>query len=111
MVDLDMGAARSLDDAEPPAPSPDVMGFSGDHLAFGLAGGVLELLLLLLDPRQALDDSEPYPVLAEVPGRGDADPADRRVDADVQVLDVLVDDLDVDPADGQGALNGTHPSP
>ena len=100
VVDLDMGTARSLDDAEPPAPSPDVMGFSGDHLAFGLAGRVLELLLLLLDPRQALDDSEAHPVLAEVPGSGDTDPAGRRVDADVQVLDVLVDNLDVDPADG-----------
>lgn len=68
MVEFDVGAAWPLDDAESPAPSPDVVGFAGDHLTHGLALGVLELSLLFLDPGQALDDGEPHPVLAEVTG-------------------------------------------
>ena len=44
LVDLDMGAAGPLDDPEPQASTPDVVGLAGDHLALGLAGGVLELL-------------------------------------------------------------------
>ena len=37
-------------------------------------------------------------VVVEPLRRGDPDAAERRVDADVQVLDVLVDDVDVDAA-------------
>ena len=72
------------------------MGLAGDHLALGLARGGLELLALPLDPRQALDDREPDLVVVEALGCGDAHASERRVDADVQVLDVLVDDVDVD---------------
>ena len=63
-----------------------------------LAVGVLQLLALALDPGQPLDDGQADVLVVEASRRGDADPAERRVDADVQVLDVLVDDIDVDAA-------------
>ena len=111
MVDFDVGAAGAFDDAQPQAFSPDVVGLAADHLALRLTRRVLELLPLLLDPGQALNDREPYPVIGEPSRCRHPDPAFRWVDADVQVLDVPVDDLDVDPADGQGGLSGTHPMP
>ena len=55
-VDLDMGAAGPLDHFQPVAHAPDVVRLAGDHLALGLPLGGLELVALLLDPRQPLDD-------------------------------------------------------
>jgi hypothetical protein len=62
----------------------------------------LELLALTLDPRQPLDDSKTHLIVVESLGRSNAHATHRRVDTDVQVLDVLVDDVDVDATDGQG---------
>src|SRR6516165_361142 len=105
MVDFDVSVAWPFDDPQPQAGPPDVVRLSGDHLPLRLAHGILQLLLLLPDPGQALDDREAYAVLVKPPGRGHANPAGGRVHTDVQVLDVLVDDLDVDPADSQFAVS------
>jgi hypothetical protein len=95
VIDLNMGAAWPLDDPEPETGTPDIVGLARNHLSLRLADGVLQLLLLLLDPRQALDNGEPDSFLVEPTWRGHPDTADGRVDADVQVLDVLVYDVDI----------------
>ena len=42
---------------------------------------------------------------------GDADPPCGWVDADVEVFDVFVDHIDVDAADGEMGVSGTHRVP
>ena len=61
-----------------------------------------------LGVREALHDREPDRVLARVLGGGDAHSADRRVDRDMQVLDVSEDDIDTQTCDREVGAIGTH---
>jgi hypothetical protein len=107
-----LGPAGGLDDVQAAADAPHVVRFAGDHLPHGLPVGLLKLASLALDPREALDDRHAYGVFAEVGGRCDANVAHRRVHADVQVLDALVDNIDGEPANGEVvASTGTHAVP
>ena len=58
-----------------------------------------------------LDHGQPHLVVVEALGRGHAHASHRRVDPDVEVLDVLVDDIDIDAADGEVSASGTHRAP
>jgi len=110
-VDLQMGTAWSLDDLQPVPNTPDVVRLPRGHLAGALALGGSKPFTLLLDPGQPRNHGEAYPVVVELGWRGNPHPAQRWVDADVQVLDVLVDDVDVDAANGQVGTSGTHAAP
>ena len=96
---LTVGRSVVLDHIEPVAPAPEVVAFAGDHLALRLAVLLLECGLLAPDPAQARDDGQPHGLIIEAQRRGHAHPPVRRVDAHVEVLDVLAHDLDGDPAD------------
>lgn len=80
--------------------APDVVRLAGDHLALGLALGIFELLALPLDPRQPLNHCEAHLLVIKSGRSRNANPADRRIHPDMEVLDVLVDDMDIDPGDG-----------
>jgi hypothetical protein len=73
------------------------MRLAGDHLADALALGDLQLVALAPDPREAANHRETDLVVAEASGCRDAYAPQGWVYADVQVLDVLIDDVDVDP--------------
>lgn len=111
MINLGMGAAWPLNDLEPETGTPHEVRFTCDHLSLRLANGILHLLPLLLNPGKTLDDRKPYPLFVEPLWCRYADTARWRVDADVQVLDLLVDDLDVNPTDSQSCTSDTHPWP
>jgi len=107
-VGFDVCMAGASDDLEPMAASADVVRLRRDHLSFGLPLGGLELVALALDPRQALHDGQTDVLVVELGRGGHTNPAHWRVDADVQVLDVLVDNVDVYAADREVSATSTH---
>src|SRR3546814_6840638 len=93
--------------------APYVVGLPRHHLADRLALGSLQLLALALDPGESMDDCQSHLVVVECCWRSNSYSPHRWVYADVQVLDLLVDDVDVDARDAEVGASGTHgvPSP
>src|SRR4051812_281452 len=106
-----MRAARPFYDLEAIAASPDVVGLTGDHFPFGLSLDSLELIALALDPRQASHDGEANVVVVKPAWGSHSDATHRWVDADVQVFDVLVDDVDVNATNCEVGVTSTHGAP
>ena len=71
----------------------------------GLRG---ELGLLPLDPAQLVDHGQPHGVIVDHQRCGDSHPAIRRIDAEVQVLDVLAHHLDGHAADREVVRFSSH---
>src|SRR5262249_41061967 len=83
----------AFDHLEQVALPPEVMAFTVQILARGFAFLLLELLLLLFDPTQ-LGNGEDADSVEAHPGRGrNAYPAARRVNAQVDVFDILEYDI------------------
>ena len=96
-----------LDDAEAVTPPEEVVALAADHLAFGLARlGLEPARWRLIQPSLPITASRTRHRSPQ--GRGHPHPAVRRIDAEVQVLDVLADDLDGQPADVDLVLLSTH---
>src|SRR6266508_4777231 len=112
-VEVEVRAAWPFNSFEAVAASPDVVRLPRDHFSFGLPLDGLEFVALALDPRQALHDGQANVVVVEALRGSNANAAHRRVHADVQVLDILVNNIDVDAADREVGATDTHgvPSP
>src|SRR5699024_1604232 len=110
-VDFEVSTPRPFHHLEPPSNAPYVVGLPRHHLTPGLPQRVLQLLALPLDPRQPLNHGQANLAIIKPLRCGDADAPLRRVDADMEVLDVLVVDFDVDAADGDVDVSGTHVGP
>jgi hypothetical protein len=82
--------------------------FAADHLARRLPFLARERGPLALDPAQAADDRQTHRLVAHGQRSGHADPAVRRIDPEVQVLDPLALDLHRDAADDDLAGLNTH---
>jgi hypothetical protein len=82
-----------LDHVQPVTPALKVMALAGNVISQGLAILLPKLGLAPTDPAQARNDGQPDCVLMESQRRGHAHAAVRRVNAHMEVLDVLVDDL------------------
>lgn len=104
------GAGR-LDHIQPVAPPLEVVALTRHELASRLAILSLELCPLSANPGQPRDDGEPHRVVIQAKRRGDAHPPLRGIDAQVQVLDVLADDLDLNTADLDAGAFSTHVAP
>jgi hypothetical protein len=86
--------------------------FTADNLTSCLPGLGSEFGLLALDPAQACDNCQPNRFIVDPQGRRHTYAAIRRIDAKVQIADVLTDDLHLYPADRDLllvlALSSTH---
>jgi len=100
-VNTQVRLTRLLDDPQTEATTPNIVRLSCDHLSTRLALGRPQPLTVPLDPRQALNYGEPDLIVAELSWCRYPHPAQRWVDANVEVLDVLVDDVYLDAANGQ----------
>ena len=87
-----------FDHFEAPAPAKDVVALSGGELARRLSFLLKELRLPFPDPRQACDNRKANGIVIEVQRRSYTDPARRRIDGKVEMLDVLPNYVDVKPA-------------
>ena len=89
------------------------MAFAGHELPLRLALLPLELSLLPPNPSQARDKSQPHRFIVKVQRRGHPHPTTRRVDAYVEILDGLVDDLDRYPTNVEAGACGfsSHAAP
>jgi hypothetical protein len=99
-VNFDVRSSVALDDVQPVPRAPDVVRLAGHHLADRLALGRPQLLLVLLDPWESVYYREAHLIVVELLGGGNPHPTHGRIDADVEVLDVLVDDIDVNACNG-----------
>ena len=84
---------------EPIAPPQEIVALAADHLPLGLARLGFKLRLLSLDPAQLADHRQPHCVIADRQGCRHPHPAVGWIDAEVQVLDGLADDLNRQAAD------------
>ena len=89
MLQLHRRRRIALDDLQQIALSPDVVAFAIQIFARRLALLLLQLLLLLLDPAELGNRKDADGVEASCATGGDAHPTGRRIDAEVDVLDVL----------------------
>ncbi|CAB4794043.1 unannotated protein [freshwater metagenome] len=101
----------TLDDLETKPAAPDIMRLACDHLPLGLPLRSSQLLALPLDPRETVDHRQPNLIVVHLFRRSDAYTPHRWVYADVQVLDFLVNDINVDAANGEVCASGTHDAP
>ena len=105
----DAFAPRDFPDGERVASSLKPMRLALRHLPFRLAHLARELLLVALDPREALDHRQPDGLFAHPERDGQANPAVRRIDGDMQMPNDLADDLDLDAGHvDEGRLNNLH---
>ena len=88
-----LGGPLARDHAEPIPPAEEVVALAADHLAFGLAGLCGEARPLALDPAELADDRQTDRIVGHRERHGHAHAAVRRVDAQMQVLDGLADDV------------------
>src|SRR5690606_35154605 len=98
----DGGRCVDFFDLQEAALAPDGVALAVEELAGRLTSLLAQLSLLALDPVELRDGEEPDGLEAHVRGRGDADGTRRRVDAQVDILDVLEDDVDGDVAELDG---------
>jgi hypothetical protein len=96
VVDLHAGGGLLLHHLEQVASTPDVVALAVEVLASALPFLVAQLLLLLLDPAELGDGEQPNCVQAHLRRSRDAHPAGGRVDAQMDVLDVLPHHLHAD---------------
>ena len=107
---MPVGPVR-LDYIQPVAPSLEVVALARDEFTPRLAVLSLELRPLPANPGQPGDHGQPHRVVVEAQWRGDPDSSLWGVDAQVQVLDILADDLDLDAADLDAGAVSTHVAP
>ena len=85
--------ASALYESQPVTPTLVIMTLAAYHLPLGLANLLLEFGLPPPNPAQACSNGQPHGVVVQVQRCGHTHPAARRVDAQMEVLDVLADDL------------------
>ena len=99
MFEFDGGRAVFFAHLEQIAPAPDVVPITIQIFAIGLAILLTELCLMLLDPVELGHRIDPDGIELHPCRRGDADPAGGRMDAQVDVLDLLEHHINGNAAD------------
>src|SRR5688572_15786766 len=105
------GAVSTVAHSQPIPPPQEVMTLTRDHLARRLPCLVCECRLLPPDPAQTGNNSQSHGVVAQAARRSYAYTAGRRIDAKMQVLDILSYDLDAKAAYQQLVATSTHVVP
>jgi hypothetical protein len=71
------------------------MSLSVDHLSPALPGLLPDPVLLLADPRQSGNNGKPNRFLVESLWGSYSDPTERRIDGEVEILDVFANDINL----------------
>ena len=102
---LDATPSAILNNSEAVRPPPHVVGLAIDHLALALPGLILDLLALPAYPARRETTARRMASSSSDGRSGDANTSKRRVDADVEILDLLANDVDIEigDADDRGA--------
>jgi len=93
---------------ETTTPPEEVVALTADHLSLGLARLGLVSRPLTPDPPELADDRQPHRVIADPARNSHPNPTVGWVDAKVEVLDVLPDDLNREAPDGELMSFNTH---
>src|SRR5262245_29230655 len=89
-------------------PSQEIVALSPDHLSLGLPGLRIKSCALTFDPPELADDRAAHRIVGHPERRGHTYPTCWWVDAEMQVLDRLADNLNLQPADRDNLAISIH---
>jgi len=98
----------AIDDAEAISLPEKIMTLAADHFAGGLPRLSFKSGPVSLNPTELADHGQPHRFVADPQRRGNAHAAVGRVDAKMQVLDVLADYLDPQAVDRDLSSLSSH---